>query len=133
MGKYNILIKVLCTYLNVQVFFHRFFAAEIRDAAKEMSQNYDKDLIGKVALSVYRHHNSSGVMYEFGEDAQEYFDKILDNLASQFNSHYNLEEDFSDSQPILSLQQREDIDACTKVGELIGRLSCVLWIYRNGR
>ena len=90
-------------------------------------------MIEKVALSVYRHHNSSGVTYEFGEDAQEYFDKILDNLASQFNSHYNLEEDFSDSQPILSSQQRADIDVHTKAGELIGRLSCVLWIYRNGR
>ena len=98
-----------------------------------MSQKYDKDLIGKVTLSVYRHHNSSGVTYEFGEDNHEYFDKILDNLASQFNSHYNLEEDFSDSQPILSLQQRADIDVHTKAGELIGRLSCVLWIYRNGR
>ena len=98
-----------------------------------MSQKYDKYLIGKVALSVYRHHNSSGVTYEFEEDAQEYFDKILDNLASQFNSHYNLEEDFRDSQPILSSQQRADIDVRTKAGELIGRLSCVLWIYRNGR
>ena len=98
-----------------------------------MSQKYDKDLIGKIALSLYRHHNSSGVTYEFGEDAQEYFDKILDNLASEFNSHYNLEEDFSDSQLILSLQQRADTDVRTKAGELIGRLSCVLWIYRNGR
>ena len=99
MGKYisNTSIKVWYRYFNVYVLFLRFCAAEIRDAVKEMSQKYDKDLIGKVALSVYRHHNSSGVTYEFGEDTQEYFDKILDNLASQFNSHYNLEEDFSDS------------------------------------
>ena len=115
-----------------KMYFLRYFAAEIRDALKEMSQKYDKDLTEKVALCVYRCHNSSGVTYEFGEDAQEYFDKILDNLASQFNSHYNLEEDFSDSQPILHFQQRADTDVCTKAGELIERLSCVLWIYRNG-
>ena len=98
-----------------------------------MKETYDKDLIGKIALSVYRHHNSSAVTYELGQEAQQYFDKILDNLASQFNSHYNLDEDLTDSQPVLNLQQRADIEVHTKAGELIGWLSCVLWIYRNGK
>ena len=97
-----------------------------------MKETYDKDLMGKIALSVYRHHISSAVTYQLGEEAQKYFDKILDNLASQFNSHYNLDEDITDSQPLLNSQQREDIEVRTKAGELIGRLSCVLWIYSNG-
>ncbi|MCG8620376.1 MAG: hypothetical protein MJE68_00035, partial [Proteobacteria bacterium] len=98
--------------------------------AKEMSRTFDKDLIGKIALAVYHHHTSSSVTYEFGENAQKYFDNILDNLASQFNSHYNLDDELTDSQPLLSSQQRVEIDVRTKAGELIGRLSGVLWIYR---
>ena len=97
-----------------------------------MSNTFDKDLIGKVALAVYRHHNALEVTYKFCTEAQEYFDKILHNLASQFNSHYNLDEDFTESQLVLSSQQRAEIDVRTKAGELIGRLSCVLWIYRKG-
>ena len=119
--------------MNIYNISCRFFASEIREAAKEMKETYDKDLIGKIALSVYRHHNSSAVTYELGEEAQSYFDQILDNLASQFNSHYNLDDDITDSQPVLSSQQRADIEVRTKAGELIGRLSCVLWIYRNGK
>lgn len=98
-----------------------------------MSEKYDKDLIGKIALAVYRHHTSSSITYELGEEAQVYFDGIIDNLASQFNSHYDLDEELSESQPPLSSQQRADIDVRTKAGELIGRLTCVLWIYTNGR
>ena len=97
-----------------------------------MSRTFEKDLMGKIALAVYRHHASSSVTYEFGDNAQKYFDNIVDNLASQFNSHYNLDDELTDSQPLLSSQQRAEIDVRTKAGELIGRLSAVLWIYRNG-
>ena len=116
----------MSSYVRLQI------ASEIREAAKEMTKRYDKDLIGKIALAVYRHHSSSNITYEFGEEAQAYFDSIIDNLASQFNSHYDLDEDISKSQPPLSSQQRADIDVRTKAGELIGRLTCVMWICSNG-
>ena len=60
------------------------------------------------------------------------FDGILDNLAGQFNSHYDIEESITESQTQLDAEQRADIDVRTKAGELIGRLSAVLWIYNNG-
>ena len=98
-----------------------------------MRQRFQPDLIGKVALGVYRHHKSSDTLYELSEDAQDYFDGILDNLASQFNSHYDMDDELTESQPPLNDEQRADIDVRTKAAELIGRLSAVLWIYNNGQ
>ena len=97
-----------------------------------MHEKYECDIVGKIALAVYRHHKSSAVTYELSEEAQEYFDTILDNLASQFNSHYDMEPDLTESQPVLSDEQRADIDVRTKAAELIGRLSATLWIHNNG-
>ena len=111
----------------------RFFASEIRQAAKEMRKQYDSNIVGKVALAVFHHHKASQVIYELSTEAQDYFDTILDNLASQFNSHYDMENDLTESQPVLSDEQRADIDVRTKAAELIGRLSAILWIYNNGK
>ena len=97
-----------------------------------MSQEYDKDIVGKVALAVFCHHKSSQVIYELSQEAQDYFDGILDNLASQFNSHYDMEENLTESQPLMSDEQRADIDVHTKAAELIGGMSGILWIYNNG-
>ena len=112
--------------------FYRFYASDIRKAAKEMREQYDENIVGKVALAVFRHHKTSNITYELAEEAQVYFDGILDNLASQFNSHYDMGMEVTESQPDLSEEQRADIDVRTKAAELIGRLSAVLWIYNNG-
>ena len=98
-----------------------------------MRQQYDSNIVGKVALAVFHHHKASQVIYELSTEAQDYFDTILDNLASQFKSHYDMEKDLTESQPVLSDEQRADIDVRTKTGELIGRLSAILWIYNNGK
>ena len=97
-----------------------------------MREQYDENIVGKVALAVFRHHKTSNITYELAEEAQVYFDGILDNLASQFNSHYDMGMEVTESQPDLSEEQRADIDVRTKAAELIGRLSAVLWIYNNG-
>ena len=97
-----------------------------------MREKYDAHIIGKVALSVFRHHKGSNIVYELSDEAQTYFDGILDNLASQFNSHYDMGMEITESQPDLNEEQRADIDVRTKAAELIGRLSAVLWIYNNG-
>ena len=111
---------------------YRFYASDIRKAANEMREQYDENIVGKVALAVFRHHKTSNITYELAEDAQVYFDSILDNLVSQFNSHYDMGLEVTESQPDLSEEQRADIDVRTKAAELIGRLSAVLWIYNNG-
>ena len=110
----------------------RFYALETRKAAKEMRENYDKDIVGKVALAVFHYHKSSQVIYELSQEAQDYFDSILDNLASQFNSHYHMEDNVTELQPALNDEQQVDIDVQTKAAELIGRMSGILWIYNNG-
>ena len=84
--------------------------------------------MGKVALAIYRHHKGCPTTYQLCDEAQDYFDGILDNLASQFNSHYDIEESITESQTQLNAEHRSDIDVHTKVGELIGCLSAVLWI-----
>ena len=119
--------------MKCRFFICKFFASEIRQAAKEIRQQYDSNIVGKVALAVFHHHKASQVIYELSTEAQDYFDTILDNLASQFNSHYDMEKDLTESQPVLSDEQRADIDVHTKAAELIGRLSAILWIYNNGK
>ena len=119
--------------MKCTIFICRFFASEIRQATKEMRQQYHSNIVGKVALAVFHHHKALQVIYELSTEAQDYFDTILDNLASQFNSHYDMEKDLTESQPVLSDEQRADIDVRTKAAELIGRLSAILWIYNNGK
>ena len=98
-----------------------------------MNRSFDKDMMGKVCLSVYLHHNSSDITYRLGQEAQDHFDKIIDNLATQFNFHYDQTEELTESQPPLDEEQRAEIEVRTKAAELMGRLCCVLWIYSNGR
>ena len=118
-------------FLKVNMHF-RFYASEIRKAAMEMHEKYKSDIMGKVALAIYRHHKGFPTTYKLCDEAQDYFDGILVNLASQFNSHYDTEESITESQTQLDAEQRANIDVHTKVGELIGCLSAVLWIYNNG-
>ena len=94
-----------------------FCASEIHKAAKEMHENYDRDIIGKVALAVYRHHKSSHIVFELSEEGQEYFNDILDTLVSKFNLYCDMDKEFSESQQPLSDEQRADVR--TKTAELI--------------
>ena len=68
-------------YSNNYDFIHRFFAKDIRQAANEIRQEYDENVMGKVALSVFLRHNSSAVTYNLSEEAQAYFDTIIDSIA----------------------------------------------------
>ena len=111
----------------------RFYASEIRKATSKMHEEYQNNIMGKVALAIYRYHKGFPTTYKLCDEAQDYFDGILDNLASQFNSHYDIEDSITESQKQLDEQQRADIDVRTKAGELIGHLSAVLWIYNNGK
>ena len=122
--------KMLLTLIKS---FARFFASEIRKVASQMRKEYQNDIMGKVAITIYRHHKGSPTTYKLCQEAQEYFDGILDNLASQFNSPYDIKDSITESQTQLDEQQRADIDVRTKAGELIGRLLAVLWIYNNGK
>ena len=100
--------------------FARFFASEIRKAASQMCEEYQSDIMGKLAIAIYRHQKGSPTTYKLCEEVQEYFNGILDsNFASQFNSHYDIKDSITESQTQLNEQQRADIDVRTKAGELI--------------
>ena len=62
--------------------YFRFYASEIRKAATDMRQEYQSDIIGKVTLVIYRHHEGCPTTYKLCDEAEDYFDGILDNLAS---------------------------------------------------
>ena len=82
----------------------------------------------RVALAIYHHHKGSPTTYILSKEAEAYFDGILDNLASQFNSHYNIEDS------ITELQTQFDEHRCLHQSrELIGCLSAVLKIYNNDK
>ena len=44
--------------------FARFFASEIRKAASQMHEEYQNDIMGKVAITIYRHHKGSPTTYK---------------------------------------------------------------------
>ena len=85
-----------------------------------MCEEYQNDIMGKVAIAIYRHHKGSPTTYKLCQEAQEYFNG-------------NIEDSITESQRQLDEQKRADIDVRTKAGELIGHLSAVLWIYNNGK
>ena len=122
---YNMLFTVTIIF--------RFYASKIRKAASKMHEEYQNNIMGKVALAIYRYHKGFPTTYKLCDEAQDYFDGILDNLASQYNSHYDIEDSITESKKQLDEQQRADIDVRTKAGELIACLSAVLWIYNNGK
>ena len=45
--------------------FARFFASEIRKAASQMREEYQNDIMGKVAIAIYRHHKGSPTTYNY--------------------------------------------------------------------
>ena len=99
-------------FLKVNMHF-RFYASEIRKAAMEMHEEYQSDIMVKW-LWPYIDTINDVQLHTNCDEAQDYFDGILDNLASQFNSHYDIEESITESQTQLDAEQRADIDVHTK-------------------
>ena len=59
-------------------------------------------------------------------------------MRSKWNKHYvNIsvqdDSDVASSQPVLDDEEKSEICVCSKAPEIIGRLTCVLWIYCNGK
>ena len=58
----------------------------------------------------------------------------MKNCTIEIISSYNNSGDCEiGSQGALDYTEKDEISVCTKAPELIGRLSCVLWIYCNGK
>ena len=78
-------------------------------------------------------HLDKDTCYTLSDDAEEIFEAITDKYSSQFNLKYSTSSQLSASQPELDLEEKSEICVWTKATELIGRLTCVLWVYCNGK
>ena len=110
-------------YKNI---FHicRHTLKENRQAYKELRENYDDNILGQVALAIYKYHHKKPTTYVLNEKAQDTFDEINDKYNAQFNLKW------SSSQ--LDATEKSEIPTRSKAPQLIGRLAVILWIYCKG-
>lgn len=66
------------------------------------------------------------------EEADRTYERIIDKLNDQFNLKYTSSSQISESQPDLNNTEKSELSVRTKGTEIIGRLTCALWIYCNG-
>ena len=62
---------------------------ENRDAAAQLIEKYDQELMEKIALALFKHHRSQQIIYQFDEDAESLYKTIFDKYNAQFNLKYS--------------------------------------------
>ena len=95
--------------------------------------NYDDNVMGQIMSKIFGHHSETNTCYTLTEDAKKVFEAITDKYNGQFNLKYSTASQISTFQPELNLEEKSEICIRTKVTELIGHLTCVLWVYSNGK
>ena len=78
------------------------------------------------------YHLDKDTCYTLSEDAERIFEEITDKYSGQFNLKYSTTSQLSASQPKLDIEEKSEICMQMKAMELIGRLTCVLWVYCDG-
>ena len=78
------------------------------------------------------HHKDQHVTYELDEEGNVLYEQIVNKFNDQYNLKYTSASQVSASQPDLNMEEKAELCVRTKATEIIGRLSCVLWIYCNG-
>ena len=84
-------------------------------------------------LNILTYHEDKDTCYTLDDEAKKLFKRITDTYSGQFNLKFSSASELSSSQPELDTEERADICVRTKAMELIGRLTCVLWVYCNGK
>ena len=124
---------MICIYLKKNCFlFYRYSCSENRQAYRTMASKYDADIIGQVMEGIVEFHKSQEVLYTLDEEAESVFEVITDKLNDQFNLKYTSASQISASQPDLDNTEKSELSVRTKATEIIGRLTCVLWVYCKG-
>ena len=88
--------------------------------------------MGMVMLKIFSIHHDKDICYTLDNEADQLFERITDKYSGQFNLKYSMSIQLSSSQPELDTDEWANICVQTKATELIGRLTCVLWVYCNG-
>ena len=96
-------------------------------------RNYNDNVMGQVMSKIFEYHSETNTCYTLTEDAEKVFEAIRDKYNGQFNLKYSTPSQISASQPELDLEEKSEISITTKATELIGHLTCVLWVYCNGK
>ena len=97
-----------------------------------MCSKYYPDIVGQVMEVILEHHKKTDVLYTLNEEAESVFEVITDKLNDQFNLVYTSASQISASQPDLDNTEKSELSVRTKATEIIGRLTCVLWVYCKG-
>ena len=97
-----------------------------------MCQQYDPNIVGQVMEGILEHRKKTNVPYTLNEEAESVFKVITDKLNDQFNLKYTLASQISASQPDLDNTEKFELSVRTKATEIIGRLTCVIWVYCKG-
>ena len=121
---------LLNIYINYS--YYRYSCSENRQTYRTMCSKYDADIVGQVMETIVEFHKSQNVLYTLNEEAESVFEVITDKLNDQFNLKYTSASQISASQPDLDNTEKSELSVCTKATEIIGRLTCVLWVYCKG-
>ena len=103
-----------------------------RAAYQELSECYSENLIGTVIEGILLVHKEQNIRYTLSEEADRVYECIIDKLNDQFNLKYTSASQIPDSQPDLNNNEKSELSVRNKGIEIIGRLSCALWIYCKG-
>ena len=131
----EVLCQVLkCIELSCQIFLicTRFTCSENREAYKKLTEGYDANIVGMVMEGILLIHKDKKITYTLSNEADKLYEKILHKLNNQFNLKYTSASQLSASQSDLNNNKKSELSVCTKGTEIIGRLTCALWIYCNG-
>ena len=124
----------LCGKLLGGIFLcnYRFTCAENREAYRKLVNGYDANIMGMVMEGILLIHKDKKITYTLSQEADKLYEKIIDKLNDQFNLKYTSASQLSASQPDLNNNEKSELSVRTKGTEIIGRLTCSLWIYCNG-
>ena len=112
--------------------FSRFSCSENKAAFKELKKRYDDNIIGILLEGILNIHKEKKITYSLSDEAEEVFEVIIDKLNDQFNLKYTAASQIPASQPDLNSNEKCELSVRTKATEIIGRLTCVLWVYCKG-
>ena len=68
---------------------NRHSYSQNQQAALQMRQKYNEDLMGKVCLKIFHHHHDKDITYKLDAEATELYESIFDKYNSQFNMKYS--------------------------------------------
>ena len=119
--------------INISFIYHRFSYSENKAAFTELTGSYDENVVGILMEGILALHKDSNIKYSLTEEVEKVFECIMDKMNDQYNLKYTAASQILASQPDLNADEKLQLSVRTKGTEIIGRLTCVLWVYCKGK